>query len=518
MKNNKTLSVLLCAIWIVQLLIEIVTFGIIWKLDMLPGLYLAVVAVLLVLLWLLIGGLLFVGRKHGTGRRVIALLLVALSALGCAGASGAAAHLGQTVGNITGKTEITTVMAVYVRTDDPAQVIMDASGYTFAVFENIGVEKTEQAIAALEKKCDTTLATMEYENVVKMVDALLNGEADAILMSAAYAETLEDMDEYYDFSSKTRVLHKLTIVDQSNGTKVPPATEEPLTTRPAVGEGVGNTGSDTPAAAAITQAPFVLYLSGNDTRSTALVTGRSDVNILAVVNPVTKQILLVNTPRDYFIPHPLAPDGQRDKLTHLGNDGIDCSMRGLEALYNERIDFYAQINFTGFETLIDAIGGITVTFDRGFTALGITEIYAGENYLTGEQALHVARDRYSFSDGDLARGRNQMKIIKAVVQKLASGAILTNYAEILDSLEGMFATDITMGDVSKLVKMQLKDLATWNVQTYAVTGTGGEGKTYTNGDASVIFPDQGSVDFGQDLIDRVIAGDILTEEDVVYPG
>lgn len=518
MKNNKTLSVLLAAIWIVQLLIEIVTFGIIWKLDMLPGLYLAVVAVLLVLLWLLIGGLLFVGRKHGIGRRVIALLLVALSALGCAGASGAAAHLGQTVGNITGKTEITTVMAVYVRADDPAQVIMDASGYTFAVFENIGVEKTAQAIAALEKKCDSTLATMEYENVVEMVNALLNGEVDAILMSAAYAETLEDMDEYHDFSSKTRVLHKLTIVDQSNGTKVPTATEEPLTTRPAVGEGVGNTGSDTPAAAAITQAPFVLYLSGNDTRSTALVTGRSDVNILAVVNPVTKQILLVNTPRDYFIPHPLAPDGQRDKLTHLGNDGIDCSMRGLEALYNERIDFYAQINFTGFETLIDAIGGITVTFDRGFTALGITEIYAGENYLTGEQALHVARDRYSFSDGDLARGRNQMKIIKAVVQKLASGAILTNYAEILDSLEGMFATDITMGDVSKLVKMQLKDLATWNIQTYAVTGTGGEGKTYTNGNASVIFPDQGSVDFGQDLIDRVIAGDILTEEDVVYPG
>ena len=82
----------------------------------------------------------------------------------------------------------------------------------------------------------------------------------------------------------------------------------------------------------------------------------------------------------------------------------------------------------------------------------------------------------------------------------------------------MFATDVTMGDVSKLVKMQLKDLATWNVQTYAVTGTGGEGKTYTNGNASVIFPDQGSVDFGQDLIDRVIAGDILTEEDVVYPG
>ena len=145
-------------------------------------------------------------------------------------------------------------------------------------------------------------------------------------------------------------------------------------------------------------------------------------------------------------------------------------------------------------------------------------IYEGDNYLTGAQALLVARDRYSFSDGDNARGRNQMKIIKAVIQKLASGAIISNYADILASLQGMFVTDIGMNDISELVKMQLNDLASWNVQTYAVTGVNGEDRTYTGGHASVMYVDQGMVDYASELIDRVIAGDILTDQDAIYPG
>ena len=509
------LNVLLCVIWIAQLLIEGLTFGIIWKLDMLPTLYMTVAAALFALLWLFTGGLLFLGKKPGIVRRITALLLVALIVFGCAGLSGVVTQLNRTMSSVTGKTEITTEMMVFVRADDPAQDILDAANYTYGVLQNIGQEKTQKAVVALENMLGGKLNTVTCEFTTELADALYNGEVDAILMSGAYAATLEELAGYEDFSAKTKVLHKLSILEQTTGPKEPQPSEDPLTTRPVMGEDKEDPDDKVTVEATITNTPFVVYLSGNDTRSTTLVTGRSDVNILAVVNPVTKQILLVNTPRDYFIPHPLAPDGQRDKLTHLGNDGIDCSMDGLENLYNERIDFYAQINFTGFETLIDAIGGITVYFDRGFMISG-KEIVAGENYLDGAQALEVARNRYSFSDGDHARGRNQMKIIKAVVQKLASGAIITNYADILGSLEGMFVTDISMDDISKLVKMQLSDLATWNIQSYAVIGPSGEDKTYTAGYASVVFPDEGSVEFGTELIDRVIAGDILTEQDVIY--
>ena len=518
MNSKKTLSVLLSVIWFVQLLIEVLTFGIIWKLDMLPALYLTVVTVLLMLLWLLVGGLLFLGKRPGIGRRVTALVLVVLIVFGCTGVSGMVIKLDRTMNNVTGKTEITTVMMVYVRADDPAEEIQDAANYTFAVLQNIGQEKTQQAMVALENKFGAKLNTVSYEFASEMADALYSDEVDAILINAAYAATLEDLNGYENFATKTKVLHKMSIVELTTGSKNPQYSENPLTTRPVLGGDKSDPDDKVSATAEITNTPFVVYLSGNDTRSTTLVTGRSDVNILAVVNPETKQILLVNTPRDYYVPHPLAPEGQQDKLTHLGNDGIACSIQGLETLYDERIDFYAQINFTGFETLVDAIGGITVYFDSGFTALGITEIYAGENYLNGEQALHVARDRGSFVDGDHTRGRNQMKVIEAVMRKLVSGAIITNYTDILNSLEGMFVTDFTMDDLSKLVKMQLSDLATWNIQSYAVTGPSGEAKTYTAGYLSVVFPDEGSVAFGKELIDRVIAGEVLTDADVVYPG
>lgn len=519
MNNKKMLSMLMVIIWVAQFLVEALTFGVILQLDLLPGLYVTILGVLFALVWILPGVLLFRKKKKGkTGRQIVALILVTLIILGCAGVSGMVSQFGQTMNNVTGKTEITTMMTVYVRSDDDAQDIQDAADYTFATLKNVGTEKTRQAVDTLQNTLGKTLTTVEYAVTTEMADALYAGEVDAILLSSAYAGTLADTEGYTDFASRTKVLHEVTIVEESKTDDT--QLKEPLTTRPVIGENK----VDKPATnqkgeeATVANTPFLVYLSGNDTRSTTLVTSRSDVNIIAAVNPVTKQILLVNTPRDYFIPHPNSPNGERDKLTHLGNDGINCSVRGLEALYNERIDFYAQINFTGFETLIDAIGGITVYFDTSFTACAETPVYAGENYLNGHDALNVARERYTLAGGDNARGQNQMKIIKAVVQKLASGAIISNYADILNSLEGVFVTDVSMDDISKLVKMQLEDFASWNIQSYAVTGDGGEDYTYTAGLAYVMYPYQGMVDYGKELIDRVIAGEILTEQDVVYPG
>ena len=521
MKNAKMLTVLLAIIWGAQLLVEALTFGIICRLDMLPGLYLAVLAVLFLAVWMVPGLLLFQKKRKGrTGRQITALILVTLTILGCTGVSALASKFSQTMNSVTGKTEITTMMTVYVRADDEARDIQDAADYTFAVLKNIGTEKTRQALAMLKNTLGKEPAVVEYAVTSEMADALYAGEVDALLLSSAYAGMLEDMEGYEDFHTRTKVLYEISIVEQTDTTKDPANSGEQLTTRPVVG---GNKVENPEThqngeIATVVNTPFLVYLSGNDTRTHALVTGRSDVNIIAVVNPVTKQILLINTPRDYFIPHPNSPNGERDKLTHLGNDGIRCSIQGLESLYNERIDFYAQINFTGFETLIDAIGGINVYFDTAFTARNETYIHVGENYLDGHAALNVARERNSFGDGDNSRGRNQMRIIKGVVQKLASGAIISNYADIMNSLEGMFVTDISMDDISKLVKMQLGDLASWDIQSYSVTGEGGTDRTYTAGHAYVMYPDEGMVAYGKELIDRVIAGKILTDQDMKYPG
>ena len=258
-----------------------------------------------------------------------------------------------------------------------------------------------------------------------------------------------------------------------------------------------------------------MYISGSDTRSTKLKRSRSDVNILVVVNPVSKQILLVNTPRDYYVPNP-AGKGALDKLTHCGIYGTSCSMEALEGLYDTKIQYYAQINFTGFETLVDAVGGITVYSNQAFSNKGV-DIQEGENFLNGREALVFARERKRVSGGDNGRGKNQMKVIKAVIAKVSNArTLIANYSQILKSLEGMIATDFSTDDLSKLVKMQLSDMAQWNVLTYAVTGYGGNQTTYSMpGLASyVMHPNQSTVDYGSQLIQRVMDGEILTQEDM----
>ena len=113
-----------------------------------------------------------------------------------------------------------------------------------------------------------------------------------------------------------------------------------------------------------------------------------------------------------------------------------------------------------------------------------------------------------------------MKVIQAVIEKATTGTtIISNYSGILLSLEGMFKTSLSMDDISQLVKMQLSDMASWNVKSFAVTGTGGSEKTYSapGNYAYVMYPDEDVVAYASELVERVIAGEILTQEDITLP-
>ena len=191
-------------------------------------------------------------------------------------------------------------------------------------------------------------------------------------------------------------------------------------------------------------------------------------------------------------------------------------MEALGDLYGIGIDYYAKINFAGFETMVDAIGGVTVYSDVAFSNAGVT-VSVGENYFNGSQALAFARERKLLAGGDNDRGKNQMKIIKAVLQKVMSSSIITQYADVLDSLEGMFETSMDRTDINSLVKMQLSDMATWKIDSFAVTGEGDSRTNYSLPGLSVyvMLPDEGLVAQASGLIDKVVAGEILTESDLI---
>ena len=177
-----------------------------------------------------------------------------------------------------------------------------------------------------------------------------------------------------------------------------------------------------------------LYISGIDTRGSEIINTRSDVNIIATINTDTKQMLLVSTPRDYFVPLSIS-NGVPDKLTHAGIYGIDVSMDTLGMLYDTSLDDYFRVNFAGFIKIIDALGGVDMNVEASFSDRGYS-FTQGMMHMNGEEALVYARERYAFSDGDRARGRHQMELINAVMQKILSPEILSKYTEVLASLDG----------------------------------------------------------------------------------
>ena len=258
--------------------------------------------------------------------------------------------------------------------------------------------------------------------------------------------------------------------------------------------------------------PFVVYLGGSDTRSGKLTKGRNDVNILAVVNPNTKQLLLVNTPRDYYVSNP-AGEGAKDKLAHCGLYGLENSKEALSRLYGLPVAYGAVINFKGFEALIDALGGVTVYSESAFTTtIGGYRIQQGANTLNGAQALAFARERSRVSGGDNTRGQHQMQVIAAMVRQLSAGNVLSRWREILDSLEGMFATDMPLSTMTKLLTNEIDNLDDWEIFSAAVTGTGGTDYNWSSGGkAYVMYPDE-SVQQVSALMERVMNGEGLTEE------
>ena len=386
------------------------------------------------------------------------------------------------------------VFGVYVRVNDKAESLEDAKRYDFGYSLSYDKNNTQKAINVLEEKLNRSLNLEEYSSITGMVDAVLEEEKDAFILSTTYIEILKGQEGYEDLADRIKCIYECVVTAQ---TEVVERTEEAFD---------------------VTKDPFIVFVSGHDTEY-ATSRAHSDVNILAVVNPATKQVLLVNTPRDYYVEISISDEGEKDKLTHCGIYGVECSMDTLNDFYDIDIRYYAQLNFKGFMRLIDAVGGISVYCEKDVETPDGYTFKKGTNYFNGDQALRFVRERKMFGDGDHARGRHQMAVIKGLIQKMSSGSLLRNYGDVMDSMGKYFKCNVPQEDISALVKMQLSDLSEWNVQSYAVTGTGQKSTTYSIPDLKtyVMVPDEASVEHAKTLIQMVYDGETIEADDLKVP-
>ena len=231
----------------------------------------------------------------------------------------------------------------------------------------------------------------------------------------------------------------------------------------------------------VTNTPFNLFIIGSDSFGTIDKISNSDVNMLMTINPKTNQILLTSIPRDYYV-EIYNTNGGMDKLTHAGYYGVETSVKTIENLLNTEINYYAKVNFTTVIDIVNLIGGIEVYSDYSFSEHAFFKYTykKGYNKLNGEQALAFARERKSFNGGDRVRGQNQQKVIKAIIDKVTSStALISKYSDILSAIEKSFQTNLDDKSITKLVKLQLNKMPSWEIINQSLDGSDSSAYTYS---------------------------------------
>ena len=301
-------------------------------------------------------------------------------------------------------------------------------------------------MSALKKDKKVDLKVDDVASYQEAYDNLKSGKSKAMVLSGSYASLLESVDSNYASNLKTIYTYKIKKKNNNSAKQVDSKV-------------------------------FNIYISGIDTYGSISTVSRSDVNIIMTVNMNTHKILLTTTPRDAYVKIPGGGADQYDKLTHAGIYGVETSEQTLENLYGIKIDYYARINFTSFLKLIDQLGGVTVHNDQAFTSLhGKFDFPVGDIQMNSEQALGFVRERYSLDGGDNDRGKNQEKVISAIVNKLASLDSVSNFTSIVNNLQDSVQTNMSLDTINALANTQLDSGSKFTVTSQAVTGTGSTGQ------------------------------------------
>lgn len=466
----------------IQMLASFALMGVLCWLDILIMKYLLIIAgVLLLLLGITLVSQLAVRGKAKIIGKVFSLLVSVTLIIG-------SFYLYKTGGALLHMTRGTTEihkMVVVVRENDKAQELSDVSDYTFGVEYARNVSNTERTIENVNKELKKHIATKKYDEMGTLAKALIDEEIDVIIYDSNYNDVMNQAVE--GFTEKTRILYRYNIEENTQ---------------------------DTTLNVPVQSEPFSVYLSGIDTYGDVATQSRSDVNIIATVNPKSRQILLVTTPRDYYVPIPGISGGMPDKLTHAGQYGVDVSIDTLEELYQVEIPFYARLNFTSFVNIIDILGGVDVNSELAFTtgtdAGAIVEIKQGINNLDGKEALAFARERHALDDGDNQRGKNQEALITAIIQKMIAPSMIVKATDILAEVSDSVETNMSMKQIRALIKQQLQNGSDWQIYSVAADGMPDRRECYSiAGTPYVTVPNEETVAQIGDLINRVEAGEIL---------
>ena len=482
--KNKKKGIVFKIISILQIVCSVVLFGFVFIIDVLPMKYLLLLLLALAILDIIFFLILFKSRLKKGIKKFFSVISVLLSIVFVVGSF----YLYKTYGVISGMIDTdyeTYNYSVMVLKDSNYNSVSDIKNEVISYYET----KTNENKLLVEKVNKLGKESKSYINLNTLATDLLNKETNVIVLEDNYKKTLiddQDDNEYNevkDFKDKTKTIYTFSFKVKKD-----------------------NTSKDVNVVSEV----FNIYISGIDTYGTVSSVSRSDVNIVVTVNPNTRQVLLTSIPRDYYVQlHDTT--GYKDKLTHAGIYGTDCSIKTIEDLLGIDINYYFKVNFTSLIDIVDALGGVNVYADQSFSTWNGYHFTKGYNKVDGNAALAFVRERKTFANGDRQRGINQQALISAMINKCVSKEILTKYTSLLNSVKGSIITNMPTKTMLSLVKMQLKNNTSWTISTNSLDGTNASKYTYSYSyqQLYVMEPKEESVEKGKELINKVLNGEVL---------
>lgn len=474
---------------VLSILLVVASFYLLYqliKINVLPTKLLFLITIIFVLLDTIFALLLYYYTRAIVSKIICVVITLVLIFGSCMGGY----YISKTGSLLTNITNVTkhakNTVSVVVKQSSDIKNKSQLNGLSVGTLRTIGTQGSSKALKELSKD-GIVMNQSEYDSLSAMLEAFYNGEVDSIIINESSRSQILDMESYADFDNNTRVVYqtsyKVENTDKAN------------------------------AVSDITSKPFNVLISGSDTRGGFDENGRSDVIMVATINPKTSTILLTSVPRDFYVTTACdAADGcmqgALDKITHTGIHGTNTTKRTVEQLLGIEINYTFKVGFDTVTDLVDALGGVDVYVEPGYAVSTSTfSVHEGTNHLDGEHALAYARERYSYTEGDRQRTKNQQQVLMGIVNEATKPSVITKYASIMDAMANTFSTTMSNEEISDLIKYQINNNPKWKMEQYMVDGTGDTLMCAELGDAaSVMVPDQSTVKMAKDKINAVLAG------------
>ena len=292
-----------------------------------------------------------------------------------------------------------------------------------------------------ENNLEKNNTLVDYEDFTALIKGLYSKNIDIMIVSEDYVSMFEDIDEYKNIASETKIIYKKEKTYTKND--IAKLTGEDTNTN------VSNK----------IDKPFTVLVMGIDSTASTLkknASGNGDALMLLTFNPKTLNATILSIPRDTYVPIACFANQKENKITHAAWNGASCMIKTIENFTGINIDYYVKVNFQGVVKLVNAMDGIEVDVPLDFCESNSKRatsnnklicLKEGKQTLNGEQALALARHRKTLLTGDLQRGVNQQLVIQGMLNKVKSIKSAGQMLKILDMVSQNIDTNFTTNQI-----------------------------------------------------------------------